>query len=70
MKAIHHVVSGDLNLDEVISETDRPFDWFPELKDNKIFENFNVKSLTIDIELDAENLNRDDIKRIYFVIEK
>ena len=68
MKAIHHVVRGDLNLDEIINEGDA-LEWFPELKGNKLFDNFHVKSLTIDLDLEADARLSKDVKRIYFVIE-
>ena len=65
MKAIHHVVSGNLNLDEIIGETDNALNWFPELKDNRLFKNFKINCITIDMYL--ENC-APEVKRAYFEV--
>ena len=65
MKAVHHIVSGNLNIDEIVNETEDAFEWFPELKDNNIFKHFKIKCLTVDMEITN---HEKQVTRAYFEI--
>ena len=69
MKAKYHWVHGDLNVDEVLKETNDPFEWFPELRN--MFDHFDIKRLEVELEIPSEYKNlKKKVKRIYYEILK
>lgn len=72
MKANHHVVRKDgtnpFGTDYIVNETDDAFDWFPELKDNKIFENFKLNKIVLNVDIEKEEGLSKDVVGIYFEI--
>jgi len=66
-KAVHTVTEN--NLESVVNETDRPWDWFPELE-KFCTDNFHVKELVFDLDLDKQKGLRDSVQRISFKIKK
>jgi len=66
-KAIHIVTEN--NVENIVNETERPWDWFPELE-KFCTDEFQVKELVLDLDLDVIKNLRDSIQRISFKIEK
>ena len=66
-KAYHMVTEN--NLESVINETDRPWDWFPELE-KFCTSNFFVDTLVFDLDLSKQKGLRETVQRISFKIKK
>lgn len=54
--------------EEVTNVTDNPFQWFPELEN--IFDNFKIKKLEFDLDLDKMEGMDSDIARMTYRIIK
>ena len=73
MFKITHFITRN-NVKEVVNESDKPFDWFPELE-KFCTHNFNVKELVFNLDLDKMDDDYtisidENIQEISFKIEK
>lgn len=66
-KAIHTVTEN--NLESVVNETERPWDWFPELE-KFCTSNFFIGKMVFDLDLSKQEGLRETVQRISFKIEK